>query len=86
MGFPRQEYWSGLPFLSPGDLPDPGIEFTSSALQAGSLPLSNQGGLTLCQIMSSRYALRNTIRCSSIVMEVQHQWDRKTLVRGSLQN
>ena len=26
MGFPRQEYWSGLPVLSPGDLPDPGIE------------------------------------------------------------
>ena len=25
VGFPRQEYWSGLPFLSPGDLPDPGI-------------------------------------------------------------
>ena len=32
MGFPRQEYWSGLPFHSPGDLPDPGIEFTSPAL------------------------------------------------------
>ena len=29
MGFPRQEYWSGLPFLPPGDLPNPGIEFTS---------------------------------------------------------
>jgi len=33
MGFFRQEYWSGLPFPSPGDLPDPGIEPTSSALQ-----------------------------------------------------
>ena len=30
-GFPRQEYWSGLPFPSPGDLPDPGIESTSPA-------------------------------------------------------
>ena len=29
MRFPRQEYWSGLPFASPGDLPDPGIELTS---------------------------------------------------------
>ena len=29
MGFPRQEYWSGLPFPSPGDLPDPGIESMS---------------------------------------------------------
>ena len=34
MGFPRREYWSGLPFPSPGDLPDPGLEPTSSALQA----------------------------------------------------
>ena len=31
MGFSRQEYWSGLPFLSPGDLPDPGVEPTSLA-------------------------------------------------------
>ena len=38
MGFSRQEYWSGLPFLSPGDLPDPGIESRSPALQADSLP------------------------------------------------
>ena len=34
MGFSRQEYWSGLPFLSPGDLPNPGIEPRSPALQA----------------------------------------------------
>ena len=33
MGFSRQEYWSGLPFPSPGDLPDPGIEPRSPALQ-----------------------------------------------------
>ena len=32
MGFPRQEHWSGAPFLLPGDLPDPGIEFMSPAL------------------------------------------------------
>ena len=38
MGFPRQEYWSGLPFPSPGDLPDPGIEPRSPALQMDSLP------------------------------------------------
>ena len=35
MGFPRQEYWSGLPFPSPGDLPDPGIDLKSSALAGG---------------------------------------------------
>ena len=38
MEFSRQEYWSGLPFLSPGDLPDPGIEPRSLALQADCLP------------------------------------------------
>ena len=37
MEFSRQEYWSGLPVPSPGDLPDPGIEPWSPALQAGSL-------------------------------------------------
>ena len=37
MGFPRQEYWSGLPFPSPGDLPDPGIEPRSPALEADTL-------------------------------------------------
>ena len=39
MGFSRQEYWSGLPFPSPGDLPDPGIEPRSPALQADALLL-----------------------------------------------
>ena len=35
MGFPRQEYWSGLPFPTPGDLPDPGIKPVSPALAGG---------------------------------------------------
>ena len=38
MEFSRQEHWSGLPFPSPGDLPDPGIEPGSPALQLDSLP------------------------------------------------
>ena len=38
MGFSRQEYWNGLPFPSPGDLPNPGIELGFPALQADSLP------------------------------------------------
>ena len=37
MQLPRQEYWSGLPFPSPGHLPNPGIEPGSPALQANSL-------------------------------------------------
>ena len=43
MGFSRQEFWSGLPFPSPGDLPDPGIKPMSSAWQADSL-LTELGG------------------------------------------
>ena len=38
VGFSRQEYWSGLPFPSPGDLPHPGTEFGSPAWQADALP------------------------------------------------
>ena len=43
MGFSRQEYWSGLPFPSPGNLPNPGIKPRSPALQAGALTLSILG-------------------------------------------
>ena len=43
MGFSRQECWSGLPFPSPGDLPDPGIEFRSPALKMYSLPTEPPG-------------------------------------------
>ena len=43
MGFSGQEHWSGLPFSSPGDLPDPGIESGSPALQADSLPTEPPG-------------------------------------------
>ena len=48
MEFPRQEYWSGLPFLSPGDLPNPGIEPGSPTLQQILYYLSHKGsqGLT----------------------------------------
>ena len=43
MEFSRQEYWSGLPFPSPGDLPDPGLEAGSPALQADDLPSEPPG-------------------------------------------
>ena len=43
MGFSRQEYWSGLPFPSPGDLPAPRIEPRSFALLANSLPFKPTG-------------------------------------------
>ena len=62
MGFSRQEYWSGLPFPSPGDLPDPGIEPSSPALQADALAaiilrkylliflMDNETKLTQCRL------------------------------------
>ena len=43
MGFSRQEYWSGLPFPSPGDLPNPGIEPRSLTLQTDALPSEPPG-------------------------------------------
>ena len=43
MGFSRQKYWSGLPFLSPGDLPNPGIEPRSPVLQAVSFLTETSG-------------------------------------------
>ena len=43
MEFSRQEYWSGLPFPSPGDLPDPGIKSGSPTLQADALPSEPPG-------------------------------------------
>ena len=45
VGFPRQEYWSGLPFPSPGDLSDPGIQPGSPTLQADYLPSEPPGNL-----------------------------------------
>ena len=57
MGFSRQEYWSGLPFLSPGDLSNPGIEPRSPALQADSLSTELRGKPKACL---STYYLSNT--------------------------
>ena len=50
MDFSRQEYWSGQPFPSLEDLPDPGIEPGSPALAGGSLPSEPPGELTVCTL------------------------------------
>ena len=55
-GFPMQEYWSGLPFPSPGDLPHPGIKLASPALQADSLSLSQQGSPGYRQGFDDRFS------------------------------
>ena len=54
MGFSRQEYWSGLPFSAPGDLPDPGIKLVSPLWQEDSLLLSPQGGPPAISSAASR--------------------------------
>ena len=51
MGFPRQEYWSGLPCRPPGDLPDPGIEPVSPALQVDYLPVELPGRLSVLLLL-----------------------------------
>ena len=57
IGFPRiwEEYWSGLPFPSPGDLPDPGIKPMSPSGQADSLPLSHLGSPVTSEGMLNEY-------------------------------
>jgi len=50
MGFSRQGYWSGLPFPSPGDLPNPGIEPGSPALQADSFLSELHGTELKCKL------------------------------------
>ena len=80
MGFSRKEYWSGLAFLSPGDLPDPGIKPASPALAGEffSLPLSHQGSSNLHNLnsvlghISSFQPQNNPVRTP-----VHSQWDCK---------
>ena len=57
MGFSRQEYWSEVPFLSPGDFPDPGIEPGSPALQSDALPSELLGKPILAATIKSGASL-----------------------------
>ena len=60
MGFSKEEYWSGLPFPSPGYLPDPGIEPRSPSLQADALPSAIQEAIqeTLVQFLGQEDPLK----------------------------
>ena len=51
MGFSRQKCWSGLPFPSPGDLPNPGIEPGSAALLADALPSEPAGKIPMTMLL-----------------------------------
>ena len=58
MGFPSQEYWSGLSFSPPGDIPGPGMEPGSPALQEDSLPTKPSG---FCERESSQLGFRTGV-------------------------
>ena len=71
-----EEYWSGLPFPSPGDLSDPGIEHRSPALQADSLPTELQGkplsklkicilSFSLCEAVLARWFSSRKSACNA---------------------
>ena len=86
MGFSRQEYWSGLPFPSPGDLPKPGIEPGSPTL-AGSLPTELQGklveGFKYIEDALKALALRTTFKWQkSICQSHLKQTNKNTLTVG----
>ena len=66
-GFSRQEYWRGLPFPSPGDLPDPGVEPVSPALAGGFFTPSHQGSplsMSVCPNSSSQVSAIDLSRFS----------------------
>ena len=71
MGFSRQEHWSGLPFPSPGDLPDPGIELVSPAspaLAGGFFTIGPPG-------KPPGEPLNENIICESITWWVTNKWE-----------
>ena len=82
MGFTRQEYWSVLPFPSPGDLPNPGTEPRSPTLQADSLPAEPQGkakntgvsSLSLLQwIFLTQESNSGLLHCRWILYQLSYQ-------------
>ena len=77
IGFSRQEYWSGLPFPSLGDLPDPGIKPGSPALQADSLP-SEPPGKPLKVKWLSCVQLCKLLDCSPPVSSVHGTFQTNT--------
>ena len=88
MGFSRQEYWSGLPFPSPGDLPNPGIELRSSTLQADTLTSELPGKvifiesvmpsnhLTLCHPFLLPHSIFPRIRVFSNESTLRIRWPK----------
>ena len=87
-GFSRQEYWTGLPCAPPGDLPNPGIEPRSSALQADSLPAEPHGkpkntrvdSLSLLQGIFLKQGLNpGLLHCRQILYQLSHMGSPRIL-------
>ena len=83
MGFSRQEYWTGLPCPSPGDLPNPGMEPRFPALQADSLPAeppgkpknTRVGSLSVLQwIFPTQELNRGLLHCRQILYQLSYQF------------
>ena len=75
MGFPRQEYWSELPFPSPGDLPNPGIKSGLLHWQADSLPLSHLGSpviLMYWKLLCARHFTRKAEKKGKKEVTIKH--------------
>ena len=87
MEFSRQEYWSVLPFTSPGDLPEPGTVPESPALRAHSYSVSHQGNL-LKLSCEQKLFLKNTYKRKKKVSLLQDylQHDDAVNTKGAKQN
>ena len=72
MGFSRQGYWSGLPFHSPGDLPDPGIEPESPTLQADALPSKLPGKPPRKTLDLLKYQIKCRLVCTSQIFSCRY--------------
>ena len=81
MGFSRQEYWSGLPLPSPGDLPDPGIKPRSPTPQADALPSEPPGKPARGQVNTTALVLRLTTKFTNWE-DTNSNPKRTTHVRG----
>ena len=74
MGFPRQEYWNGLPFPSPGDLPNLGTKSVSLALASGFFTTESLGKPSAYDIVSGGQNLLHVYQCSSGKTESENDW------------
>ena len=87
--FPRQDYWSGLPFPSPADLPDPNIEPMSPALQTASLPLTPPGKTIIrkywswqSKLMVTFHLWPNLEQCGLMERETNQEYDHWAVIPG----